>query len=102
MQAVSDPENFDYSWRLVKGVHFGTDGAANITAHFKMTAGTTAQIKVYTDALGQNEIASADIVPDESGNATISVPVSKLTDKHDLYFAFKGDVLSFEDWSFQK
>ena len=102
MQAVSDPENYDYSWSLVKGVQFGTDGASNFTAHFKMTAGTTAQIKVYTDALGQNEIASADIVPDESGNATISVPVSKLTDKHDLYFAFKGDVLSFEDWSFQK
>lgn len=102
MQAVYDPANYDYSWSLVKGVQFGTEGASSFTAHFKMNQGATAKMKIYTDALGENEIGQADIVPDESGNATVNIAIDKLTDKHDLYFAFQGDVLSFEDWSFQK
>ena len=102
MQAVYDPANYDYSWSLIKGVQFGTEGASSFNAHFKMNPGATAKMKIYTDALGENEIAQADIVPDENGNATVNMTIDKLTDKHDLYFAFHGDVLSFEDWSFQK
>lgn len=102
MQSISIPDWYDYAWSLVKGVQFGTEGAANFTANFKLTPGTSAKIKIYADTLGENEIASADIIPDENGLASINIPVSKLTDKHDLYFAFAGDDVIFEDWSFQK
>ena len=102
MQAVCDPANYEYAWSLVKGVEFGSDGATSFTAHFKMQKGFTAKMKIFADALGENEIAEASITPDEEGNAVVNVPIDKLTGKHDLYFAFAEDVLSFEDWSFSK
>ena len=102
MQSISIPDWYDYAWSLIKGVQFGTEGATGFTANFKLIPGTSAKIKIFTDSLGENEIASADIVPDENGLACINIPINKLTNQHDLYFAFGGDDVIFENWSFQK
>lgn len=42
------------------------------------------------------------ITPDENGDATVSVPTEKITGTHNIYFAFDGSVLSFEDWKFER
>ncbi len=102
MQAVSDPENYEYAWSLVKGVEFGTESPASFTAHFKMETGKTAKIRIYEDSLHKRLIAEAEIKGDKDGNATVNTLVDEIQGKHDIYFAFKGDVLSFENWTFNK
>ena len=47
-------------------------------------------------------VAEADIISDENGDATVSVLAEKITGTHNIYFAFDGSVLSFEDWKFEK
>ena len=53
--------------------------------------------EIHADKLGGDVIAEADIIPDENGDATVSVPVEKITGTHNIYFAFDGSVLSFEN-----
>lgn len=102
MEAVSNPENYQYAWSLVKGVDFGVETPKSFTATFKMDENTKASFKVYADKLGGDVIAEASIVPNEDDTVTITVPVNQITGKHNLYFAFDGAVHSFEAWSFGK
>lgn len=102
MEAVSNADKYQYSWSLIKGADFGETSPSEFTAHFKMNKTKTAKIKVYADKLGGDVIAEADIIPDENGDATVSVPAEKITGTHNIYFAFDGSVLSFEDWKFEK
>lgn len=102
MEAVSEPDKYQYSWSLIKGADFGTTSPSKFVAHFKMEKNKTAKIKVYADKLGKDVIAEADIVPDENGDAAVSVSTQKITGTHNIYFAFDGAVQSFEDWKFEK
>ena len=67
-----------------------------------MTKNKTAKIKVYADKLGGKVIAEANIIPDENGDATVSVQTERITGTHNIYFAFDGAVEMFEDWKFEK
>lgn len=97
MEAVGNADKYRYSWSLIKGAEFGDTSPTEFTAHFKMNKTKTAKIKVYADKFGGDVIAEADIIPDENGDATVSVPVEKITGTHNIYFAFDGSVLSFEN-----
>lgn len=101
MEAVSAPDQYKYSWSLLKGVDFGYTAPSAFTAHFQMAEGSTATLSVYADTLGGQEIAKAQIKPDAEGNATVCVPVEAITGTHNLYFAFDGAVLEFTDWKFE-
>lgn len=48
-------------------------------------------------------IVDTEIVFNEFGEASVSVPVNNsITGKHDIFIEFDGSVLSFESWKFEK
>lgn len=98
-------ENYTYSWNKVSNADFG-DGSDKMTFSAEFDADTTlskeTSIKVMLDSLDGTTVLDAKITPDNSGRATINVPVDKITGVHDVYFVFDGHVVSFNSWAFTK
>ena len=100
MEAVADPEKYHYSWSKVANVDFGDAAPITFEASFLCVPAPEASIRVCADSLDGPVIAEAKIVPDETGKATISVPVEAISGVHDIFFEFESGVYSFENWQF--
>lgn len=104
MEAVANPDLYQYSWSSIESVDFGDTAPSAFVANFIMdtTVAKQAKIRVIADSLDGMVIAQGDIVAGEDGMASVTLPVERLTGVHDLYFAFDGAVYSFENWKFEK
>lgn len=104
MEAVANPDLYQYSWSSMKGIDFGDTTPSVFHADFIMdtTVSDSAYIRVAADAVDGVVIAEGEIVAGEDGKASVSLPVNAITGIHDIYFEFDGAVYRFEHWKFEK
>lgn len=102
MQAVSSGKDYKYSWMSIKGVDFGETAPKTFQSVLKGYGNDTIHVKVRTDSLDGQEIVDATVRFNEYGEGEMSVPVSAVTGKHDIFILFDGPVTSFESWQFAK
>lgn len=101
MEAFSDAEHYQYSWSLVKGVNFGEVSPKTLKINFTGQTEKEAAVKVCVDSPDGPVIAEGKIEADSNGNAELTLPVTEITGKHDLYFELEGNVYHFEKWKFE-
>lgn len=101
MEAFSDAERYKYSWSLVKGVNFGEVSPKTLKINFTGQTEKETAVKVCVDSLDGAVIAEGKIEADSTGNAELTLPVTEITGKHDLYFELEGNVYHFEKWKFE-
>ncbi len=104
MEAIENKSKYYYSWSMLKGVDFGTDGPKSFTANFEFDKEVSdhAKIRVVADDLRGTVICEGEIVASEDGSATITLDTANITGKHDIYFEFDGSVYNFKNWKFSK
>lgn len=104
MEAIANPQHYQYSWSTVKGVDFGSTAPTTLTAEFTFDAthSSSAGFRVTADSTDGTLLAESTVTAGQDGKATVSLPVTAITGVHDIYFSFNGAVYSFDSWKFEK
>lgn len=104
MEAIANPQHYQYSWSSVKGVDFGSTAPTTLTAEFTFDAthSSSAGFRVTADSTDGTLLAESTVTAGQDGKATVSLPVTAITGVHDIYFSFNGAVYSFDSWKFEK
>lgn len=90
----------DGSWLYVKGCDFTDSSPDYFKAEFECSKSGTVIIR--KDDKKDGEIIGCSKITPKNNKATINIPVSTITGKHDIYFEFTGEIKKFVSWQFTR